>query len=226
MKRIALGAAALGGLVLVGWQAYALNGEQVEAVVPDEESTVAPAPAGPSESGSNETVAVAKHSAPPERPLVTAETPLAQRVAVLGLLNKRSGESRDLTLRPGQAIRVGDVVVRLKTCETTAPWEDQKLTGAFVQLDVRNRDGSWRRPFSGWLYKESPSLNVVEDAVYDVWPKSCAMVHPDIGPDTVRFIGSAVSSAKKSAGDVKAPAISPATTGPLPTPSAESNNPT
>ena len=33
-------------------------------------------------------------------------TPMAERVAVLGLLNKRNGIVRDLTLKPGQAIRV------------------------------------------------------------------------------------------------------------------------
>ena len=105
-------------------------------------------------------------------------TPMAQRVAVLGLLNKRNGIVRDLTLRPGQAMRVKDVTVRLKACETTAPWELEKLTGAFVQVDVRRPDGKWVRRFSGWLYKESPSLNVVEDPGYDVWPKSCAMSWP------------------------------------------------
>ena len=30
---------------------------------------------------------------------------MAERVAVLGLLNKRNGIVRDLTLRPGQAVR-------------------------------------------------------------------------------------------------------------------------
>jgi hypothetical protein len=105
-------------------------------------------------------------------------TPVAQRVAVIGLLNKRNGISRDLTLRPGQAGRVGDVIVRLRACETTAPWEIQQLTGAFVQLDVRNAQGRYERVFSGWLYKETPSLNVVEHPIYDVWPKSCAMTHP------------------------------------------------
>jgi hypothetical protein len=70
------------------------------------------------------------------------------------------------------------VIVRLRACETTAPWEVQKLTGAFVQLDVRNPQGQFQRVFSGWLYKETPSLNVVEHPVYDVWPKSCAMTHP------------------------------------------------
>jgi hypothetical protein len=105
-------------------------------------------------------------------------TPMPQRVAVVGLLNKRNGISRDLEMKPGQALRVGDVVVRLRACETSAPWEVQKLTGAFVQLDVRNPQGQYRRVFSGWLYKETPSLNLVEHPIYDVWPKSCAMTHP------------------------------------------------
>ena len=126
---------------------------------------------------------------PPEGNAVTIEvprspadqpgvTPMAERVAVLGLLNKRNGIVRDLTLRPGQAIRFKDVVVRLRACETTAPWETQKLTGAFIQVDVQRSDDRWARVFSGWVYKESPSLNVVEHPVYDVWPKSCEMTHP------------------------------------------------
>jgi hypothetical protein len=93
--------------------------------------------------------------------LTPGTTPMAERVAVLGFLNKRNGEQRDLTLRPGQAVRVGDAIVRLRACETTEPWEIQQLTGAFVQLDVRGADGQFRRVFSGWLYKETPSLNTV-----------------------------------------------------------------
>ena len=111
---------------------------------------------------------------------------MAERVAVVGLLNKRNGISRDLTMKPGQALRVGDVIVRLRACETTAPWETQKLTGAFVQVDVQGLDNKWKRWFSGWLYKESPSLNVVEHPIYDVWPKSCTMTWPEIGPETTR----------------------------------------
>ncbi len=86
-------------------------------------------------------------------------TPMAQRMAVVGLLNKRNGISQELTMKPGQALRVGDVIVRLRACETTAPYEVQKLTGAFIQLDVRNPQGQFNRAFSGWLYKETPSLN-------------------------------------------------------------------
>jgi hypothetical protein len=131
-------------------------------------------------------------------------TPMAERVAVLGFMNKRNGISRRLTLKPGQAVRVGDAVVRLRACETTAPWEVQSLTGAFVQLDVRNPQGRWQRVFSGWLYGESPSLNVVEHPIYDVWPKSCAMTHPEAGESTVRA-GSAASSRSSAANSAPAP---------------------
>ena len=144
-----------------------------------------------------------------DRPVTTAPartagaqaggTPMAQRVAVIGLLNKRNGIVRDLALRPGQSVRVKDAVVRLRACETTAPWESEPLTGAFVQLDVERTDGRWERVFSGWLYKESPSLNVVEHPVYDVWPKSCAMTYP-AGPavPATPVASSNRSSARKS----------------------------
>ena len=130
-------------------------------------------------------------------PVDVGITPMAQRSAVIGLLNKRNGVSRDLTLRPGQAVRIGDTVVRLRACERTAPWEQEQLTGAFLQLFVRGSDAKWRRAFSGWLYKERPALNVVQHPIYDVWPKSCTMSFPDKGSET--DVVAAPSTARKSA---------------------------
>ena len=117
--------------------------------------------------------------------LPTGGTPMAERVAVIGLLNKRNGESREVVLKPGQATRLGDAVIRLRACEKTAPWEADAYTGAFLQLDVRGSDEAWRRVFSGWVYKERPNLNVVQHGIYDVWPKSCTMSFPATGADTV-----------------------------------------
>ena len=110
-------------------------------------------------------------------------TPMAERVATIGLLNKRNNVSRDFEMSPGDATRVGDVVIRLEACEKTAPWELPQEEGAFVQVFVRERQGnepepSWNKVFSGWLFRNSPSLNVVEHPVYDVWVKECAMSFP------------------------------------------------
>jgi hypothetical protein len=156
-------------------------------------------------------------------------TPMAQRVAVLGILNKRNGIVQDVTLHPGQSVRWKDVIVRLRACEATAPWEEEKLTGAFVQVDVQQPNKGWSRVFSGWLYKESPSLNVVENAVYDVTPKSCEMTFP-AGPTApaAPVSSSNLSSAKKSGGAAGAAtagdAAPPATE--APPPSAAANNAT
>lgn len=162
-------------------------------------------------------------------------TPMAQRVAVLGILNKRNGIVQNVALHPGQSARWKDMIVRLRACETTAPWEEEKLTGAFVQVDVQRPDKKWGRVFSGWLFKESPSLNVVEHPIYDVWPKSCEMTYP-AGPaaPAAPVTSSSRSSAPKSGGDsgtapapaagnTAAPAPKPATP---PPPSAVANNAT
>ena len=156
-------------------------------------------------------------------------TPMAQRVAVLGVLNKRNGIVRNVALHPGQSARWKDMMVRLRACETSAPWDEEKLTGAFVQVDVQRPDRRWNRVFSGWLYKESPSLNVVEHPVYDVWPKSCEMTYP-AGPaaPAAPVASSNRSSAAKSGGAAGArpspPEAAPAA--PAPAPSAADSNAT
>lgn len=110
---------------------------------------------------------------------IEGATPMDQRVAVVGLLNKRNGLVRELEMKPGDVVRVGRAIVRLRACETTAPWEDPPETGAFIQLSVQDqRDDKWYRVFSGWLFRERPDRNVIEHPIYDVFVKSCAMTYP------------------------------------------------
>ena len=153
-------------------------------------------------------------------------TPMAERVATLGFLNKRNGLTRDLELRPGQSVRIGRAIVRLRACERTAPWEMTPEQGAFVQLLVNERppnrsgDDQWKRVFSGWLFRESPSLNVVEHPIYDVWVKSCAMSFPgeeespddSSDPTAPRTSSSNLANSASSAPNETEPAVdSPAT---------------
>ena len=140
-------------------------------------------------------------------------TPLKDRVATIGLLNKRNNLTQDLLMKPGEARRVGNVIVKLASCERTLPWENPSETGAFVQVFVEERATAgdplvWRKIFSGWLYKNSPSLNVVEHAVYDVWVKDCAMKFPGEEADPVAA-ASASSAPKPSGSASTAPAPKP-----------------
>ncbi len=142
-------------------------------------------------------------------------TPMAERVATLGLLNKRNNLTLDIELKPGEARRVGDVIVRLSACERTAPWEMPAETGAFVQVFVRDRrqdDGEWNRIFSGWMFQRSPSLNVVEHPIYDVWVKDCAMSFPGEEGGTRRSSDAdgAAAPTRAAAAPAPPPAATPA----------------
>ena len=131
---------------------------------------------------------------------------MEQRVAVLGLLNKRNGLVQDLTMKPGDTARVGRVIVRLRACEQTAPWEDPPETGAFVQLSVQDqRDDKWYRVFSGWLFRERPERNVIQHPIYDVFVKSCAMTYPG-GEPVARPAPKSASAAPKASSAPQSPA--------------------
>lgn len=149
-------------------------------------------------------------------------TPVKDRVATIGLLNKRNNETQDLIMKSGEARRVGNVIVRLATCERTLPWETPAEVGAFVQVFVEERARTsepltWRKVFSGWLFKNSPSLNAVEHPVYDVWVKDCAMKFPGEEEEA----SAAASNAAKPAGRPSgAPSpVASASPSPSPTPS-------
>ena len=153
--------------------------------------------------------APAATTAPPAEIADNGATPMQDRVATIGLLNKRNNVSEEITLKPGEAREIGPVIIRLSACERTAPWELPQEVGAFVQVDIRERGADQHaRVFSGWLFRESPSLNVVEHPVYDVWVKNCAMRWPgDADP--------AAAAAKPAPGASPKPAATPS---PAPTP--------
>ncbi len=146
-------------------------------------------------------------------------TPVRDRVATLGLLNKRNNITEDVMLKSGESRRIGNVIIKLATCERTAPWEDPPETGAFVQVFVEERASTqeklaWHKVFSGWLLHNSPSLNVVQHPVYDVWVKDCAMKFP--GEEDSPAAAASASSAAKPAGT--APPASEAKPKPAPAP--------
>ena len=141
-------------------------------------------------------------------------TPMEERVAVIGLLNKRNNVSEQIEMKPGEAREVGPVIIRVSACERTAPWELPQETGAFVQVDIRERGSQQhRRVFSGWLFRESPSLNVVEHPIYDVWVKDCTMAFP--GEE-----GSAAPAAEASSRPAPRPSATP-TAAPAPEPAPD-----
>ena len=162
----------------------------------------------------SEATQTAARTPPPSGGIVESPygTPVKDRVATLGFLNKRNNITQLVVLRSGESRRIGNAIIKLATCERTAPWEDPAETGAFLQLFVEERATTqeklaWHKVFSGWLFKGAPSLNVVEHPVYDVWIKDCAMMFP--GEEDSPDAAASSSSAAKPAGSKPPAAASP-----------------
>ncbi len=152
-------------------------------------------------------------------------TPIKDRVATIGFLNKRNNITQDIVLKSGESRRIGNAIVKLATCERTLPWEKPADTGAFVQVYVEERAKSsdplaWRKVFSGWLFKNSPSLNAVEHPVYDVWVKDCAMTFP--GEDEPKAAERSAANPSGSASGATAPSPAAAAT-PVSSPSSSAS---
>lgn len=169
-----------------------------------------PAPPGPTQT---EVPKAVIGTGNPNRTAIESDygTPVKDRIGTLALLNKRNDLVTELKLKTGESRRVGNVVVKLATCERTLPWERPVETGAFVQVFVEERAKSdeplaWHKVFSGWLFKNSPSLNAVEHPVYDVWVKDCAMKFPG---EEAEAAAASTSAAKPSGSATPAATPSP-----------------
>ena len=86
---------------------------------------------------------------------------------------------------------------------------------------------AWHKVFSGWLFKNSPSANVVEHPVYDVWVKDCAMKFPgEEGAPAAAASNAANPSGNASAAPAPTPGASAAPTAkPSPTPAKPAPKP-
>jgi hypothetical protein len=153
-------------------------------------------------------------------------TPMAERVAVISLLNKRNGQTRDFEIKPGESVRFGKVVLLVRACERTAPWETYIDQGAFVRVAVRERPPGtndserWRWVFSGWLFKDNPAANILQHPVYDVWIKACKMSFPGEEP-TAGELAAPVDEDKKPSNAPQSPAKPKAEAAPVTAPEAE-----
>ena len=71
-----------------------------------------------------------------------------------------------------ETVQFGALQVTPRVCWSSPETEEPK-TDSFVEVDEITLDRKIRRIFTGWMFAESPGLNAVEHAVYDVWLKAC-----------------------------------------------------
>jgi hypothetical protein len=96
------------------------------------------------------------------------ENPVAEFTGV----DKITGRIISFDVYIDETVQFGALQVTPRVC-FSSPEGEEPRTESFVEVDEITLDRAIRRIFSGWMFAESPGLNAVEHAIYDVWLKDC-----------------------------------------------------
>ena len=97
---------------------------------------------------------------------------IANPIAVFAGLDKITGVTTTFEVPISEERRFGSVIVKPNVCYTRPATEEPKTT-TFVEFDQIESDNSRKPVFIGWMFAESPGLNALEHATYDVWLTGC-----------------------------------------------------
>jgi hypothetical protein len=97
---------------------------------------------------------------------------IANPVAEFTGIDKITGRIITFDVYIDETVQFGALQVTPRVCYSRPETEEPK-TDSFVEVDEITLDRKIRRIFTGWMFAESPGLNAVEHAVYDVWLKAC-----------------------------------------------------
>lgn len=97
---------------------------------------------------------------------------IANPVAEFTGVDKITGRTIVFDVYIDETVQFGALQVTPRVCNS-APDTEEPRTDSFVEVDEITLDRKIRRIFTGWMFAESPGLNAVEHAVYDVWLKAC-----------------------------------------------------
>ena len=108
---------------------------------------------------------------------------IENKVAVFTGIDKITGRITTFDVYIGETVQFGALQVTPRVCYTRDETEAPKTT-TFVEIDEITLDRKIRRIFTGWMFADSPALNAVEHAVYDVWLEDCKMESDVPAPET------------------------------------------
>ncbi|TJW47515.1 MAG: DUF2155 domain-containing protein [Mesorhizobium sp.] len=93
-------------------------------------------------------------------------------VAEFAGIDKITGRIITFDVYIDETVQFGALQVTPRICYSR-PQSEEPKTDSFVEVDEITLDRKIRRIFTGWMFAESPGLNAVEHAVYDIWLKAC-----------------------------------------------------
>ena len=97
---------------------------------------------------------------------------IANPVAAFSGLDKITGRITAFDVYINETVQFGALQITPRACYTRPLTETQR-TSVFVEVDQVSLRGTVERVFTGWMFADSPALNAIDHAVYDIWLMDC-----------------------------------------------------
>lgn len=88
--------------------------------------------------------------------------------ATLRVMNKAAGKTQTIVAPINEKVEFEKISIVVRSCRQSDPFDAENF---YAFTEIRRADGDLI--YSNWLNRNSPSINPVQNADYDVWVVKC-----------------------------------------------------
>ena len=88
--------------------------------------------------------------------------------AVIRIMDKAAGKTQSVSIPVEQTIQYNGLKISVKNCKQSDPFQAENF---FVFLEIYTKTDE--RIFSGWMNRNEPGQNPLQNDTYDVWVEKC-----------------------------------------------------
>ena len=88
--------------------------------------------------------------------------------AIIRVMNKAAGKTQQIPAEIDKKIKVDGLEIIVRNCKQTDPFDAENF---FVFLEIYTKSDG--RIFSGWMNRNEPGENPLQNETYDVWIEKC-----------------------------------------------------
>ena len=89
------------------------------------------------------------------------------------ILDKLSSKNKLLKLKIGEDYIFKNLNLKVLKCKNSEFDDDPEITSYLQVRDLNNKDNNEVFVFNGWTFSSSPSIQVFDHPVYDLWILKC-----------------------------------------------------
>ena len=91
-----------------------------------------------------------------------------KNVAIVRVMNKAAGKTQLVPVNVGQSVQHDGLTLIARNCKQSDPFEAENF---FVFIEIYTKSDG--RIFSGWMNRNEPGQNPLQNDTYDVWLEKC-----------------------------------------------------